>query len=249
MAPFRNRIDSDSAYAILLSKPARGSTDKSRLFGNRWPQQTTCAFRQMLRRTSAAVATSRVGHRQPGPLWSKRKSSRPAHQFALPLKAVKSPHQHGECGNRSTLLKKSKREERKGNRGGNCLKGCMLAVPRCSGGFSFRTFLDRWAATAGRYEGCNRRNGTAFCALWRRTAGIVGGLIMNESSRSKRAKNVVSLQLARERTRQATAASDRQISERSNQRLLERLEAENAQLRDCVVELMLEIQALHDGAK
>ena len=27
------------------------------------------------------------------------------------------------------------------------------------------------------------------------------------------------------------------------------LEAENAQLRDCVVELMLEIQALHDGAK
>jgi hypothetical protein len=34
-----------------------------------------------------------------------------------------------------------------------------------------------------------------------------------------------------------------------SQRLLERLEAENAQLRDCVVELMLEIQALHDGAK
>ena len=31
--------------------------------------------------------------------------------------------------------------------------------------------------------------------------------------------------------------------------LLERLEAENAQLRDCGVELMLEIQALHDGAK
>jgi hypothetical protein len=62
---------------------------------------------------------------------------------------------------------------------------------------------------------------------------------MNES------KNVLSLQVARERTRQAKAASDRQISKRSNQRL----EAENAQLRDCVVELMLEIQALHDGAK
>jgi hypothetical protein len=43
------------------------------------------------------------------------------------------PHQHGECGNRSTLLKKSKTEERKGSRGGNCLKGWMLAVPRCSG--------------------------------------------------------------------------------------------------------------------
>src|SRR6516162_1652982 len=96
----------------------------------------------------------------------------------------------------------------------------MLAVPRCSGGFSFRPFLDRWAASAGRYEGCNRRNGTAFCALWRRTVGIVGGLIMNESS--KGVKNVMSLQLARERTRQAKAASDRQISKRSNQRLLER---------------------------
>jgi hypothetical protein len=34
-----------------------------------------------------------------------------------------------------------------------------------------------------------------------------------------------------------------------SQRLLERLEAENAQLRDCVVGLMLEIHALHDGAK
>ena len=57
---------------------------------------------------------------------------------------------------------------------------------------------------------------------------------MNESSQSTRVKNVLSLQAARER---------------SNQRLLERLEAENAQLRDCVVELMLEIQALHGGAK
>jgi len=82
-----------------------------------------------------------------------------------------------------------------------------------------------------------------------RTVGDSRGLIMNESSRSKGVKNVLSLQVARELTRQAKAASDRQISERSNQRLLERLEAENAQLRDLVVELMLEIQALHDGAK
>jgi hypothetical protein len=72
---------------------------------------------------------------------------------------------------------------------------------------------------------------------------------MKEIARSKRRKNVVSLQVARERTRQAKAASDRQISKSSNQRLLERLEAENAQLRDCVVELMHEIQALRDGAK
>jgi hypothetical protein len=68
-------------------------------------------------------------------------------------------------------------------------------------------------------------------------------------ARSKRIKNVVSLQVARERIRQAKAASDRQISKGSNQRLLERLEAENAQLREMVAELMLEIQALHGGAK
>ena len=35
----------------------------------------------------------------------------------------------------------------------------------------------------------------------------------------------------------------------SNQRLLERLEAENAQLRGRVVDLMLQIQALRDGAR
>jgi hypothetical protein len=67
---------------------------------------------------------------------------------------------------------------------------------------------------------------------------------MNESSRSKGVKNVLSLQAARERTRQAKAASDRQISKRSNQRLHERLEAENAQLRDYVVELMLELSSV-----
>jgi cell division protein FtsB len=72
---------------------------------------------------------------------------------------------------------------------------------------------------------------------------------MNEISRSKRAKNVLSLQVARERARQAKDASDRQISKRSNPRLLERLEAENAQLRTRVVELILEIRALRDGAK
>jgi len=35
----------------------------------------------------------------------------------------------------------------------------------------------------------------------------------------------------------------------SNQRLLERLEAENAQLRRSVVELALQIQALRDAAR
>jgi cell division protein FtsB len=35
----------------------------------------------------------------------------------------------------------------------------------------------------------------------------------------------------------------------SNQKLLERLEAENAQLRGSVVELALQIQALREGAR
>ncbi len=47
---------------------------------------------------------------------------------------------NGECGKQSTLPEESKREERKGSRGGNCLKGWMLAVPRCSGGFSSEHF-------------------------------------------------------------------------------------------------------------
>jgi len=68
---------------------------------------------------------------------------------------------------------------------------------------------------------------------------------MKEIARSKRIKNVVSLQVARKRRRQPRGDSNWHVSKG----LLERLEAENAQLRDCVVELMLEIQALHDGAK
>ena len=60
---------------------------------------------------------------------------------------------------------------------------------------------------------------------------------------------MLSLQAARERARQAKGASDTQISKRSNQRLLERLKAENARLRASVVELMLEIRALRDGDK
>jgi len=58
----------------------------------------------------------------------------------------------------------------------------------------------------------------------------------------------VSLQVAREHARQPRGASNRHVSKRSNQRLLERLEAENAQLRGSVVDLMLQIQALRDGS-
>ena len=72
--------------------------------------------------------------------------------------------------------------------------------------------------------------------------GILG--VMKEIS-----KNVVSLQVARERARQPRGASNRHVSKRSNQRLLERLESENAQLRGSVVDLMLQLQALRDGAR
>jgi hypothetical protein len=65
MGPLHNDcIDSGSAYAILLSKPARGSTDESRLF-----RQSLAAANdrvrdsaRLLKRSSAAVATRREGH-------------------------------------------------------------------------------------------------------------------------------------------------------------------------------------------
>jgi hypothetical protein len=74
---------------------------------------------------------------------------------------------------------------------------------------------------------------------------------MNETSRLRRReirwkKNVLSLQLARDRARPPNGGSD-VLS--ANRRLFERLEAENSQLRDSVVDLMLQIQALRDGAR
>jgi cell division protein FtsB len=67
--------------------------------------------------------------------------------------------------------------------------------------------------------------------------------------------NVVSLQCARERSNghafkglgQSVWKRDGRIA--SNQKLLERLEAENAQLRENVVELALQIQALRDRTR
>ena len=68
---------------------------------------------------------------------------------------------------------------------------------------------------------------------------------MNEMSRSKRIKNVVSLQVARGRDRQPRGDSNKHVSKG----LLERLEAENAQLRGSVVGLLLQIQALRDASR
>jgi hypothetical protein len=64
--------------------------------------------------------------------------------------------------------------------------------------------------------------------------------------------NVLSLQLARERAWQSvlnseTTGLDGQSA--GNQRLLEQLETENAQLRGSVVELALQIQALRDDVR
>jgi hypothetical protein len=79
--------------------------------------------------------------------------------------------------------------------------------------------------------------------------------------------NVVSLQCARERAWQPTGGSNghafkglarsawkSQTPERdgriaSNEKLLERLEAENAQLRENVIELALQVQALRDRTR
>ena len=77
---------------------------------------------------------------------------------------------------------------------------------------------------------------------------------MNKIARSNRGKNVLSVRLARERAWQTRGGLNENAFKRlgleqsvSNQRLLERLEAENAQLRGSLVNLMLQIQALREA--
>jgi|SoiMetStandDraft_2_1073263.scaffolds.fasta_scaffold301541_2 hypothetical protein len=75
---------------------------------------------------------------------------------------------------------------------------------------------------------------------------------MNKAAaRSNRRENVLSFEP--EHAWQPTAGSDVHtlipVGPSVNQRLLERVEAENAQLRGRVVELMLQIQALRDSAR
>lgn len=90
---------------------------------------------------------------------------------------------------------------------------------------------------------------------------------MNKVARSNRKKGVPSGQLERERAWQSSSASSERALKRpylsvwnsettpphgrsaNNERLLERLELENAQLRGNVVELALQIQALRDGVR
>src|SRR6266404_7091592 len=120
-------------------------------------------------------------------------------------------------------------KERKGGRGGNCLKAWMLAVPRCSGGFSSGHF---WI------DGLRLRAATK-AAQRRRPC----------RSRALLVDLLLSLHLARQHARRPRGGPNGRVSKLSNQRPVERLEAENAQLRDTVVDLMLQIQALRDGAR
>jgi hypothetical protein len=60
---------------------------------------------------------------------------------------------------------------------------------------------------------------------------------------------VLSLQLALEHAWQQRGGSNGPAGLSANQRPLERLEAENAQLRGHVVELLLQLQALREGAR
>ena len=164
--------------------------------------------------------------------------------------------------NRAHCRRNLRGKKEKGGRGGNRLKGWMLAVPRCSGGFRFRTFwIDGQrlrAATKAPQRGrlCRSRallvdpGSFALCDQPASTDGTdAWGWFMNEISRSNRIKNVLSLEMAREHARQPRGSPNGHVSKRSNQRPLERLEAENAQLRACVVDLMLQIRALRGGAR
>jgi hypothetical protein len=77
---------------------------------------------------------------------------------------------------------------------------------------------------------------------------------MNKIARSSRREDVLSLQLARDRVRGGSnphvslAVSNSETTEFGNLRRLERLEAENTQLRGHVVDLLLQLQALRDDA-
>src|SRR5262249_35227708 len=81
--------------------------------------------------------------------------------------------------NRAHCRRNLRRKKEKGGRGGNRLKGWMLAVPRCSGGFRFRTFWDRWATTAGRHEGAAAGKAVPFPHAARRSQVLrLGGVTL-----------------------------------------------------------------------
>jgi hypothetical protein len=79
---------------------------------------------------------------------------------------------------------------------------------------------------------------------------------MNDTTRSNRRNGALTLRPAHRSPWELRRGSNENAFKRlgleqsaSNQGFLERLEAENAQLRCSVVELVLQIQALRDGAR
>jgi hypothetical protein len=78
---------------------------------------------------------------------------------------------------------------------------------------------------------------------------------MNKMARSNRRMDVRSLRLAHERAWPRGGSNGNAfkrldlVQSASNERLLEQLEAENAQLRDSLVNLMLQIQALRERTR
>ena len=147
--------------------------------------------------------------------------------------------------------KKSKRGRKKGQRGGNYLKGLNVGRPEMFGGLSSEYFWIDGQRLRAATKAPQRGKGRAVperCPSIRST-DCIQGWFMKEISRSNRMKNVLSLQVAREHARQPRGGSNGHVSKLSDQRALERLEAENALLRDSVVDLMLQIQALRDGAR
>ena len=141
--------------------------------------------------------------------------------------------------NRAHCRRNPRGDERKGNRGGNYPKNWMLAVANVRG-----ALVPNISGSTGTDCGPLRRRHSAEKAVplpsaARRLLNLLltegggyrpGGWFMNEIARSKRIKNVVSLQVARERRHQPRGDSNR-----------------HAQLRGSVVELALQIQALRDA--
>ena len=96
----------------------------------------------------------------------------------IPVKADKSQsrrsleqaaYQRGECGKRSTLSEESEGEERKGRSRREPFERLNVGRPEMFGGLWFRTFLDRWATTAGRYEGAAAEKAVPFPSAARRS--------------------------------------------------------------------------------
>jgi hypothetical protein len=78
-------------------------------------------------------------------------------------------YQHGECGRQSTLSEESKGERKKRRSRRELSESLDVGRPEMFGGLEFRTFLDRWAATAGRYEGATAEKAVPFPSVARRS--------------------------------------------------------------------------------